>query len=222
MAVYYGILIESNVIGGNPDIKVLDASISFKSLMNSLGNGKMLLRSLDLWSDNRMQLIQSISFIRTKIDGTQDKITKVPQLDSFQTDNVLNNYEVGNIEFDENSKFEYELLPDTITRIILNFDEDVENVLSVSSQLGIPTEDKLENLIHPLTEDEKNENINEKEILIDELSETIELTDEQRIELEKTKQELKKSKEKKKKLNWWWITGLALLTYMILQKIDNK
>lgn len=131
---YYSTNIKQNIIGDNPNV-TSSQPVPLNTLVKSLGTEKLVLNSFNLWSDNRLQLIQPVSVVKTKADGSQDKYTVFPQLDSFQVQNVLNNYSLNDLEFDQDSKFEYRILPNSKLQLTLNIDDSVRKYLSATEQL---------------------------------------------------------------------------------------
>jgi hypothetical protein len=202
MALYFSTLIQSNIIDGNENVELTQTTQQFKELLNSLGTEKLVICSLNLWSNNRLQLIQPITFVKTMADGQESYFTKIPQLDSFQTENVLNNFNLNNYQFNEDSTLRYEILPESTIYLQLNFDGDDRDKLSLLTQLGVNPDDKIENLIHPASEEEKED-----------------------IKKEVQKPKTKKTIQEKKKIqviNHWWIPIAALGLYILINHMDKK
>jgi hypothetical protein len=218
MAVYYSALIKQDIIGSNTNVSTSQPSSPLKQLLNNVGNEKYVISSLNIWSDNFTQLIQPIKLIRKTIDGKEDSHTVVPSVDNYQKQSILNNISLDNFEFNEDTKFEYSLLGDTNVKLTLNFDEAARKKLSVESEmLGVDPDEKGENIVPDLSDQLKLENEYEEGEPDKKL---IQEQKKQKQEQQKKKPSSTKTEKKKAKTNFWWITGIALLTYMIIKKSE--
>ena len=131
---YYSTLIKQDIIGTNENISVSQA-VSLNQFLQSIGQEKYIISSFNLWTSCRNQVTQPLRILKTRPDGEQVIETKVPQLSSYQIQNQLIGYTLDQLEFDQDSKFEYEILGNCQVQLILNIDDSVRDVLSNADQL---------------------------------------------------------------------------------------
>lgn len=122
MSVYYGTLVNSNVVGTNSNVTLTTDTSSVQALVGSLGDEKLVISSLSLWSESKDQLRQRWKIIQKSADGNSWEDTKYPEIDNYQFQNILNNIDFGNLRFDQNTSFEYTILPNTSISFTINID----------------------------------------------------------------------------------------------------
>ena len=135
MAVFFSVLIEENIYGDNENVTIEESNAPLNEIVNSLGQEKYIINSINIWSLNPDQIRQTLIINKSDPDGNSISVTKSPQLDSFQKQFQIQNYKINNVEFDQNTKFIYEILPNTEIRFTINIDDTTRRYLSSSSQL---------------------------------------------------------------------------------------
>lgn len=150
MAIYYSTIIETDILG-DTEVKITETS-SLNSFLNSLGQEKFIISSLNIWSDNESQLTQPITLIQNKPEGNVNQKLKIPSIDKYQSINILNDVKLGNFQFDEDSKFDYTILANTKIKLTLNMisDEEARKKLSYTKMLE---KSGAKNVVKDITED---------------------------------------------------------------------
>jgi hypothetical protein len=127
---YDSTIADTNLLG-NTGIKLTETS-SLNAFINSLGQEKYIISSLNIWSDNEAQLVEPITLIKSGPEGNITEDLKVPQIDSYQTINALNNYELKDWQFGEDNKIGYKILGNSIVKLTLNLSDSKEVKKSLS------------------------------------------------------------------------------------------
>lgn len=134
MAVLTFTKIEENLIGDTGIVAAAQTS-DLNSFLASTGGEKYILSSLNLVTDNPDQIREPITIKKDDPDGNSTSVVKVIQLDSYQRNLNINNYPLGDVQFDADTKFEYRILGNTQVKFTLNFNSKVRKLLSNAEEL---------------------------------------------------------------------------------------
>jgi len=116
MATFTSVKIESSYRGTPVQAKGL---VSLDSINNTGRTQVYVFESIYMWSDDREQLREPITFNFTDINGNERDLVEVPQLDSYQRQSVLPNVNTFLWNVDGSNKIDYSILPNT--RVIMTF-----------------------------------------------------------------------------------------------------
>jgi hypothetical protein len=212
MAVYYSTVIDSNLLG-DTGIKITETS-SLNAFINSLGQEKYIICSLNIWSDNELQLVEPIKLVKSGIEGNVIEDLKIPSVDSYQVINALNKIKVDNWQFDEDCRLDYAIRAYTIVKITLNLscEEGAREMLSypkILEELG--AENVLKTVKEVLGFKEPDELPQWEPAPAETFKEVEEITP-----IIKPKAEVKKKEVKEKVAIEDWITPFIVVTSIVL------
>jgi len=135
MAIYTFTKIEEDLLGTDTTVTVTEEVSDLNSFIVSAGVEKKILRSLNIWSADIDQVRQPVTLIKTDSNGNEKSYSKVPQLDSYQFNNQLDEVELSNFEFDADSSISYSILPGKSIKMTLNMNPKVRKQLSMADIL---------------------------------------------------------------------------------------
>jgi hypothetical protein len=98
---------------------------TLNQLLSTVGNEKYQIASVELWSDNPVQLEEPIGLISISPNGNSSNHVVIPTKSIFQIANVIKSIDTKNFPLDENTRISYNILPNTIVKFTLNIDNTI-------------------------------------------------------------------------------------------------
>jgi hypothetical protein len=137
MASYTAILIQANGYIGSSDITISEGNGvgTLDQLLANLGNEKYVLDYIEIWSDNKDQLMQPIGLINFSPEGNYIQEYLTPQQDVYQFANILNKIMAKSFVIDENSRITLSILANTTVKMTLYINKEIRNIASLTKQL---------------------------------------------------------------------------------------
>lgn len=141
MPSFIPILIGTSYIGGSTEVQVVESNGtgSLNQLLATVGNEKYIIDSFEIWTDNIDQLMQPIALVRLSPDGNYKNFVVIPQKSIYQFQNVLKKIETNNFPLDENTRINYNILPNANVKLTLNINKSVRkdnSLTKVLEQMG--------------------------------------------------------------------------------------
>jgi len=131
MAIYTATLISVNNIGGTDvTLQESNGAGTLNQLLATVGNEKLIIDSVDLFSTSVSQVQQPIEFIKKGINGNEKNIVRIPNLDVYQLNNTITGLKTKKFSIDEDTYINYVIEGNSNIRITLNINKEAREVLS--------------------------------------------------------------------------------------------
>jgi hypothetical protein len=137
MAIYSATVISVNNIGGT-DVTLQENNGvgTVNQLLATVGNEKLIIDSVDIYSTNKSQIEQTIEFIKHGINGNEKNFVKSPILNTYQLNNTIKNVKTKKFSIDEDTTINYTILGNTNVKLTLNINKEARKVLSYTEILN--------------------------------------------------------------------------------------